>query len=46
MCHHEDVQVIEEGMVEEKWEGDFYVQNFFDWVYCPTCHDDFACKVQ
>lgn len=43
MCPHVDAQVIEEEMTEERWEGDFYVQNTFCWMVCPECGDDFAC---
>lgn len=47
MCHHSTLQVIEEDMTEEKWEeGDIYVQETFDWVYCPECDEDFACNVR
>jgi hypothetical protein len=45
MCNHATKQVIEEGLTQERWEGDLYVQDIFDWVYCPECDDDFACKV-
>ena len=45
MCSHGGFQIIEEGMVQEKWEeGDLFVQEVFDWVYCPECNEDFACN--
>ena len=44
MCEHLDVSSIEEGLTEERWEGDFYVQNIFDWVVCRECGVDFGCK--
>lgn len=44
MCNHGGLQIIEEGLMEEKWgEGDLYEQVQFDWVFCPECDDDFAC---
>jgi len=44
MCNHGGFQIIEEGMVEERWEeGDLYQQVQFDWVFCPECNEDFAC---
>ena len=47
MCPHANAQTIEEGIVQEGWEaGDLYVQNKYDWVFCPDCGDDFACKAQ
>jgi hypothetical protein len=44
MCEHLDVSSIEEGLTEERWEGDFYTQNIFDWVLCNECGVDFCCK--
>jgi hypothetical protein len=45
MCSHDNCQTIEEGLTEERWEEDLYVQDFFDWVVCADCGVDFACKL-
>lgn len=44
MCDHVEVDIIEEEVAEERWEGDLYVQDIFSWVVCRECGDDFACK--
>jgi hypothetical protein len=47
MCNHPAYQTIEEGMVEERWEeGDLFIQETFDWIYCPDCGENFSCKSQ
>ena len=45
MCSHDYCQTLEEGLTEERWEGDLYVQDVFDWLLCEDCGEDFACKV-
>ena len=44
MCGHGAYQVIEEGVSEERWEGDFYVQDVFDWYVCEECGEEMCCK--
>lgn len=44
MCDHLDVDVIDEEMSQERWEGDLYTQDIFCWVVCRECGDDFACS--
>lgn len=45
MCSHSRMEVVEDSVMVEEWEGDLYVQNEWQWVVCMECGDDFSCKL-
>jgi hypothetical protein len=42
MCAHENALLINDEIVEEKWEGDFYTQKFYSWYHCQECGSDLS----